>query len=342
MSVTLKDIAEALGISVTTVSRALTGQGRVSSETREKVISKALEMGYGVKVAPGSRDEHKHICIVFNSRLRSLSGDPFYGTVMVGVENECQKYGYKVFLQTISRPDDRTVWEMHQAVRLDGLIFVGADIFPGIVHQAIQSGIPAVLIDNWIPEMAVDAVVTDNRGGIMRLVNYLVSLGHERIGWIGGPLSHRSLQERYDGYRAALREHGITHQRDWTWVHSEAGPQVDQGRVGMEALLARGMPITAVVTDNDSTALGVLQACAHAGVRVPDDLSLVGFDNVELSQFVNPPLTTVHIPKQRMGAIAARRLHELMEGRDADVTLKITLGTDLIIRQSVQQPKMEK
>lgn len=125
---------------------------------------------------------------------------------MVGVENECQKYGYKVFLQTIGKPDDRTVRELHQAVRVDGLIFVGADVYPSIVRQAKQYGIPAVLIDNWMPEMAVDAVVTDNRGGVMRLVNYLVSQGHKRIGFIGGPLSHRSLQERYDGYRAALRK----------------------------------------------------------------------------------------------------------------------------------------
>jgi DNA-binding LacI/PurR family transcriptional regulator len=339
VSVTLRDIAEALGISVTTVSRALTGQGRVSSETRERVIAKALEMGYDFKPNPGSLNDHKHICIVFNSRLQSLSGDPFYGSVLVGVENECQKYGYKVFLQTISRPDDRAIWEMHQAVRLDGLIFVGADVYPNIVQQARQQGIPAVLIDNWIPEMNVDAVVTDNCGGIMRLVNFLVSQGHERIGFIGGPLSHRSLQERYDGYRTALREHGISRQQEWDWIHSQPGPQVDQGRQGMEALLARGMPVTAVVTDNDSTAYGVLQACAQAGVKVPEDLSLVGFDNVELSQFVNPPLTTVHIPKQRMGAIAARRLHELIEGQDADVALRIVLGTELIIRHSVQPPQ---
>lgn len=165
MSVTLKDIAEALGISVTTVSRALNGQGRISSATRERVLQKALEMGYDVKPGLGRRDDTRHICIVFNARLQSLSGDPFYSTVMVGVENECQKYGYKVFLQTIGKPDDRTVRELHQAVRVDGLIFVGADVYPSIVRQAKQYGIPAVLIDNWMPEMAVDAVVTDNRGG---------------------------------------------------------------------------------------------------------------------------------------------------------------------------------
>jgi DNA-binding LacI/PurR family transcriptional regulator len=104
----------------------------------------------------------------------------------------------------------------------------------------------------------------------------------------------------------------------------------------MEALIERGLPVTALITDNDSTALGVLQACAAAGIKVPKDLSLVGFDNVKLSEYVNPPLTTVHIHKRRMGAMAARRLHELITGQDADVPLRITLGTELVIRDSVR------
>jgi len=336
VAVTLKDIAAKLDLSVTTVSRALTGQGRISQQTRQQVMEKAHEMGYDFKPAK-SDIALKNICIVFNARLQSLPADPFYGTVMVGVENECQKYGYKVFFQTIAHSDDSSLWELHKSGHLDGLIFVGADVYAGIIQQAKSYDIPAVLVDNWLPDMTVDCVVTDNRGGIMRLVNYLVSQGHERIGFIGGPLSHRSLQERYDGYRAALRENGIVRKHEWGWIHSEPGPQVDQGREGMEALLERGMPVTAIITDNDSTALGVLQACDSAGIKVPEDLSLVGFDNVELSEYVNPPLTTVHIHKHRMGAMAARRLHELLVNKDADVPLRITLGTELIIRKSVKQ-----
>ncbi len=336
MGVTQKDISKQLGVSVTTVSRAITGQGRVSPRTRRQVLEKASELGYEIKPASGNEKVNQSICIVFNSRLQSLPADPFYGTVMVGVESECQKYGHKVFFQTISNPHDKSLWELHYTGQLDGLILVGADVYPEIARQAQAQGIPVVLVDNWEPDMSVNCVVTDNRGGIMRLVNYLVSQGHERIGFIGGPLSHRSLQERYDGYRAALRENGITHSRDWSWLHSESGPQVEQGQEGLHALLDRGMPVTAVITDNDSTAVGVLRACEAAGIRVPDDLSLVGFDNVELSEHVTPPLTTVNIHQRQMGAMAARRLHELMEGRDADVPLRITLGTELIIRRSVK------
>ncbi|MDI9485098.1 MAG: LacI family DNA-binding transcriptional regulator [Bacillota bacterium] len=335
MSVTLKDIAEELGVSVTTVSRALTGRGRVSPQTRQQVMEKASELGYNF-ASSGNSTAQSSICVVFNARLHSLSADPFYSTVMVGVENECQKYGSKVFFQTIDKPHDTSLWELHERGQLDGLILVGADVFPSVVEQAKSLAVPVVLVDNWLPDLPVDCVVTDNRGGIMRLVNYLVSQGHERIGFIGGPLSHRSLQERYDGYRAALRENGIARKHEWGWIHAESGPQADKGREGMEALIERGLPVTALITDNDSTALGVLQACAAAGIKVPKDLSLVGFDNVKLSEYVNPPLTTVHIHKRRMGAMAARRLHELITGQDADVPLRITLGTELVIRDSVR------
>ncbi|NLL43076.1 MAG: LacI family transcriptional regulator [Firmicutes bacterium] len=335
MSITLKDIAVELGVSVTTVSRALTGKGRVSPQTRQQVVEKARELGYEFTPLEGG-GASRNICIVFNARLQSLPADPFYGTVMVGVENECRKYGYKVLLQTIDNPNDTNLWELHKSGQLDGLILVGADVYASVVEQAKALDIPVVLVDNWLPDLPVDCVVTDNRGGIMRLVNYLVSQGHERIGFIGGPLSHRSLQERYDGYRAALRENGIARRHEWGWIHAESGPQVDKGREGMAALIERGLPVTAVITDNDSTALGVLQACARAGIKVPVDLSLVGFDNVKLSEFVNPPLTTIHIHKRRMGAMAARRLHELMSGQDADVPLRITLSTELVIRDSVQ------
>jgi LacI family transcriptional regulator len=337
MAVTLKDIADQLGVSITTVSRALNGRGRISDATREEVRKKAAELGYDLNSQPQGETSRKRICIVINSRLHPLPADAFYGTVMVGVENECQKHGSNVFFQTVSQGDDASLWDLHGREQLDGMILVGADIYPSIVEEAKRRGIPVVLVDNWLPNLHVDCVVTDNRGGIIQLVNYLVSQWHERIGFIGGPLSHSSLQERYEAYQAALVANGIQPNSDWCWLHTAPGPQVSKGKEGIEALLERGLPVTAVITDNDNTALGVLHGCGAAGIRVPEDLSLVGFDNVELSEHVNPPLTTVHIHKHHMGKIAARRLHELIQGEDAHVPLRIRLGTELVIRASVQQ-----
>ena len=133
MSVTLKDIAEELGVSVTTVSRALTGRGRVSPQTRQLVMEKH-RTGYDF-ASSGNSTAQSSICVVFNARLHSLSADPFYSTVMVGVENESQKYGSKVFFQTLEKPHDTSLWELHERGQLDGLILVGADVFPSVVEQ---------------------------------------------------------------------------------------------------------------------------------------------------------------------------------------------------------------
>ena len=150
MAITLKDIAEELGVSVTTVSRALSGRGRISAATRRQVMEKAVELGYDL-AAPEAEGGRRRICIVLNSRLQPLSADSFYGTVMVGIENECQKHGSNVLFQTISNAADGGLWDLHGKEQLDGMILVGADIYPSIVKEGEKSGpIPVVLVDNWL------------------------------------------------------------------------------------------------------------------------------------------------------------------------------------------------
>ena len=124
-------------------------------------MEKASELGYNF-ASSGNSTAQSSICVVFNARLHSLSADPFYSTVMVGVENECQKYGSKVFFQTIDKPHDTSLWELHERGQLDGLILVGADVFPSVVEQAKSLAVPVVLVDNWLPDLPVDCVVTDN------------------------------------------------------------------------------------------------------------------------------------------------------------------------------------
>ena len=173
MSVTLKDIAEELGVSVTTVSRALTGRGRVSPQTRQQVMEKASELGYNF-ASSGNSTAQSSICVVFNARLHSLSADPFYSTVMVGVENECQKYGSKVFFQTMDKPHDTSLWELHLAA---GRVNPGrADVFSSVVEQAKSLAVPVSL-------SITGCLIRQDHGNRqpgrnMRLVNYLVSQGH--------------------------------------------------------------------------------------------------------------------------------------------------------------------
>ena len=335
MAVTMKDIADALGMSISTVSRALSNKGRIGEETRSLVFEQARKMGYAVR-SPTGRRVPANIGIVFSKRLNSLTQDPFYSTVMVGVEQECSKYNYQVVFLTIDQEDGGRIWALFNEQRLDGLIMVGGDIKQQLVQQALDRRIPLVLIDNRLEGLDVDCVVTDNRGGVLKLMKHLYDLGHRRIGFIGGPLSHSSLNERFRTYREFLSEAGIKPGEEWIWTHGAPGPQIEKGYEGIKALAEGGLKVTALITDNDNTAIGVLRGCAELGIRVPDDLSIGGFDNTAMAEHVSPALTTVHIHKMEMGEFAARRLYDIMSGANS-VPVVITLATSLICRQSARQ-----
>jgi DNA-binding LacI/PurR family transcriptional regulator len=334
MAVTLKDIADALGMSISTVSRALSNKGRISEETRSLVFEQARKMGYAAKSPTGKRVP-ANIGIVFSNRLHSLIQDPFYSTVMVGVEQECSKYNYQVTFLTIDDEDGSRIWALYNEQRIDGLIMVGGDIKQRLVHQVLDRKIPLVLIDNRLEELDVNCIVTDNRGGVRKLMKHLYELGHRRIGFIGGPLTHSSLNERFRAYREFLGEAGVRPSDQWIWTHEAPGPQTEKGYEGIKVLAKGGLQVTALITDNDNTAIGVLRGCAELGIRVPDELSIAGFDNTAMAEHVSPALTTVHIHKMEMGEFAARRLHEIMSGVNS-VPVVTTLATSLICRQSAR------
>lgn len=328
MKVTMKDIAAALEVSITTVSRALNDRGRIGAATKSMIIAKAEEMGY--KMPRGKAD--KIVGVVFDKRLQSLATDPFYSTVMMGVERQCQKFNSQVFFHTVDQSADDRLHFLYDQGRLHGLIVVGGDIRNGFIRSLQQRKIPVVIVDNCLYGTDVDAVVTDNSGGVRKLIDHLYRLGHRRIGFIGGPMSHSSLAERYQTYRAVLREKGIEPQKEWSWIHSGPGPSVEQGYQAVLAWQAQGLALTSLLTDNDSTAIGVLRACTERGIRIPGDLSVVGFDNIALAEHVSPGITSIHVHKMAMGEWAAKRLHELMA--EEQIPIRITLSTELVVRGS--------
>lgn len=332
MRVTMKDIAEKLGVSVPTVSRALKNQGQIGNKTRKLILKTAQELGYEFR-EEANRASGKMIGIVFDKRLQSLPTDPFYGIVMMGVEEQCQSYQTQVFFHTIDQSaEDTRLWNLFAEGRLHGLILVGGDISEELVRAVKARNIPFVLVDNALEALHVDAVVTDNAGGVRQVMEHLFQLGHKRIGFVGGPLSHPSLAERYETYQNCLSQANISKQPEWEWIHTEAGPTFQKGYQAIRELVHKGLDVTAILTDNDHTAIGILRGCSELGISVPEQLSIVGFDNVAISEHTSPPLTSVHIHKREMGIQAAKRLHELMDHKD--IPIKITLGTELVVRHS--------
>jgi DNA-binding LacI/PurR family transcriptional regulator len=339
MATTIREIAKLAGVSPSTVSRVLNRKGNISKQTQSRVISVARSLGYPV---PSDRSKAEGamaagtVAIVYNRRLSPLVTDPFYGAVVAGIEEGLQELGYRVFLRSIDSANGHTgLFEQDSSGNHnDGLLLVGCDASLDIVSESKKRDIPVVLVDNESKEGRVDCIVSDNEAAAKKAMQHLYALGHRKIGFIGGPQSHVSLAQRYKGYVSTLQGFGIDFRKRWV-VFAESvethGPEI--GYEGTHKLMDGPESPTAIFADNDMTALGALKALHEKGIKVPEEVSVIGFDNIEVSAHTHPPLTTMHIPKMQMGSLAARRLVDLICDKDV-APIKTVVYATLILRDS--------
>lgn len=345
MGTTIREIAKQAGVSPSTVSRVLNRKGNISRETQSKVISVARSLGYPVpsdRVQAEGQVAAGTVAIVYNKRLSPLVTDPFYGAVVAGMEESLQQLGYRVLLRSIDGADGyEGLFEQDSAGNHnDGLLLVGCDVNLDVLREAKEKDIPVVLVDNEAKEDNVDSVVSDNEAAAKCAIQHFYALGHRKIAFIGGPQSHVSLVQRYKGYVGALEDFGINFNGKWAIFAGSVeihGPQI--GYEGTCELMEGPERPTAIFADNDMTALGVLKALHEKGIKVPEEVSVIGFDNIEVSAHTHPPLTTVHIPKMQMGSLAARRLVDLIQGKDTAPIKTVVYGT-LVIRDSTTHLSM--
>lgn len=330
MSVTILEIAERANVAPSTVSRALSGKGRVAERTRKRILEIAQSMGYDASPAPA-----RAIGILYHNRLRFLIGDAFYGTILESVEASFRAWGYRVFFSTLG--DGREdLGRFHQRGEHDGFIIVGCDASHQVIRGLHDAGFPVVLVDNEVPALGVDAVVTANEDGSRELTEHLIARGHRCIAYVAGPLTHISLQQRLNGYRQALQQAGLPADAAWVADAGAGNFGYDTGRAGFETLwVRRRLRPTAILCSNDVVASGVLSAAHELGLRVPGDLAVAGFDDV--AQGTRPTLTTMHIFRRHMGAEAARLLYERIQKPDRPAT-KVALYPTLQVRESTGGP----
>lgn len=325
MSTTIRDVAKRVGVSPSTVSRALNKKGRIGKATRRKILRAAQEMDYHPNVnARGlATNRTGNVGIIIDKRHRPLLSS-FYDRIILKVEEETGNQGYHLVFATTdggSSPP-RCVQERH----VDGLILMGCDISAELI-LCLQKGSPIVLVDNRLD--GANSIETENIGGGYKAVEHLIELGHREIGFISEPLSNLNFRERFEGYSLALKEHGLEYDDN---LVAEGITRPDHGYIAMTILLEKGRP-SAVFAANDSTAVGALRAIAEKGLRVPDDIAMVGFDDGEIASHTDPPLTTARIFRERMGMLAAKRLVDLIKNPDQP-PVQIRLSTELIIRES--------
>ncbi|WP_077033842.1 LacI family DNA-binding transcriptional regulator [Pelomonas sp. KK5] len=332
---TIKDVARHAGVSVTTVSHVVNGTRPVSAGGRERVQSAIRELGYVPNAMARSLKSNTTSTL---GMLIPNSSNPYFAEIVRVVEERCFGAGYTLVLcNTDDDPHRQRVYlQVLTERRIDGLIVVSTGNDETLARQLDGLKVPIVLLDREIAEPRCDLVETAHMQGAMDAVRHLVSLGHRRIACIGGPAGVAPSEQRIAGWRVALAENGCTPESGEADALLWRGGFTSQGGYeAMHAILRAGpdeLP-SAVFVCNDLMAIGALRAAYESGVRVPDDLSLVGFDDIELATYTSPALTTVAQPKRRMGTLAVDMLLERIAGRRRDPR-KVVLQPELHVRAS--------
>lgn len=328
MAVSIKDIARLAGVSHSTVSRALSCNELVNHETAARIRQIARETGYRPNSIGRSLVTKKTFAI---GVVVTTVADPFIAEVVSGIEEVVHDGGYAVFLANSNANPEReikVVQSFHER-RVDGILVMASRVGALYLPLLSELNVPIVLIDNQYPGEFVHSICIDDRTGARLAVNHLIQLGHRRIAYLGDQFGLESDKNRLGGYREALEAAGIACPPELVVNGDGKAPG---GRVAMDRLLAlRDLP-TAVFCYNDMSAVGALRSIYDAGLRVPQDISVAGFDDLPIASYLQPALTTVRQPKIEMGRQAAQMLLDLLAGER--VESKIEVQGELIIRAS--------
>lgn len=325
--VTIRELAEAAGVSIGTVSRALKGQPGLSEQTRAQVLSVAQQLGYDTaKLRTG---KPRRILFLYSRTIGSLANNPFYSYVLHGAETACRDPGVPLSIMSVVGGDDIAGQiRRHEA---DALLVAGY-IDPEAMEAVRQCELPLVLVDHFYP--GVRCVNDDNLRGGWLATQHLLEGGARRIAAIFGPLAHYSVSLRAKGFRRALFEAGRLFDPDYEVILDPSLEYRDAGRDAMRRLLELPSPPDAVFVYNDSTAMTAIEYCQEQGLRVPEDIRFVGYDDIEEAARFKPPLTTVKMDKEALGYMAARAL---MEGDVAPN--EASLPVELVVRDSSRAPE---
>jgi LacI family transcriptional regulator len=323
---TIADVAAHAGVSVSTVSKVINDRYGVAETTSARIRTVMDELGYHASLAGQSlRSRRTNVIGVL---VRDL--EPFSAELLKGVAEGVHGTGFElVVFSGCGQPRDQAGWERRYLARISGTLADGVILVtPGSVDAA--AGSPVVAVDHNVRSSALPTVDSENFLGAVAAVEYLIGLGHRRIGFVAGRPDLESARLREAAYRRALEEAGI---RVEPALVREGGFQTESAREATDALLALDPRPTAIFAANDVMALAVMSAAAARGLAIPDDLSVVGFDNVPESALAVPPLTTVEQPIRQMGVEAVRVLRELIEdpGRAPE---RVVLPTRLVVRRS--------
>jgi LacI family transcriptional regulator len=335
MWVTIRDVAKLAGVSIATVSRVLNNNSYpVAEKTRKKVLRAAKDLDFQPsRLATGLRlEKSAAIGLIFPSFM----GSTYYSEIFHAIEDEATVKGYSIILGSSygHTEKEELLIDLLRERRVEGLIIIPSSHNLDLkYYQCLRGKIPFVFVDRYLPEIDADRVTTDNVKGAYIAIKHLIKLGHERIALLSGPEAPcTSIQDRIKGYEKALREFGIGFRKIIETEKNLNKPKKCAYKA-MTSFLTNESRISSLFAVNDGIAIGALRAIREAGLKVPDDIAVIGYDGDEIAPFASVPLTTVVQRKEEMGKIAVRLLLERI-GQKRGPSRHILLEPRLVVRAS--------
>ncbi len=330
---TIYDVARAAGVSTATVSRALNGTGKIATATRAAIEQAVAELGYRPNTIARSLVTKSTQTIAL--MLPDIT-NPFYASLVEGIQQLALKRGYTMLLCTTGGDPQREEQYLNllRGSQVAGALVDGLVLPSERIARIVEEGFPIVCLDRDINSPLVPLVQVDNRLGAQLATEHLLALGHRVIGHVAGAPELRISEERAAGYAEALAAAGIDPDRR---LVAPGGFTEEDGSDAARTLLDASPRMTAIFAANDLSALGAINAISATGRRVPDDVSVVGFDNLRLSAFMSPPLTTIHQPAHEIASRATQILIDLTRGRDVR-QMRYVFEPKLVVRASTAAP----
>ncbi|MGB9857796.1 MAG: LacI family DNA-binding transcriptional regulator [Dictyoglomaceae bacterium] len=333
---TMKDVAKRAGVSVSTVSHVINKTRYVEEETKKKVLSAIKELGYRPNIVARSlRKKSTNTIGLIVSNIANL----FYPEVVRGIEDVLLEHKYNIILCNSDEDIDkeREYIEVLYSKQVDGIIITPSKSTETRknLELFISQDIPVILVDRRIAGIETDVVLADNVFGTFSATEYLINLGHKRIGIITGPLDTTTGKERLDGYLKALEKYNIPVEKD---LIREGNFKRDGGYEKGKELLDLENPPTAIISSNNLMTLGLISAISERELKIPEDISIISFDDMEWFKYFSPPLTAISQPSYELGKTAGLLLIERLKRRRKRPK-EVILPTNLIIRGSCTSPK---
>jgi DNA-binding LacI/PurR family transcriptional regulator len=334
MSIKIKDIANALDLSSATVSLVINNKPGVRNETREKIFNYINEHGYNMSAKKVSLVQNRNIrFIVYKKHGKVVSDTPFFSQLIEGIEAESRKSGYNLVVSYDNKSeDDMELLKYLTKNPPEGIIILATEMSRSDFSEFEKIPVPIVLLDNSFDGEKIDTVAINNELGAFEATAHLIEMGYNEIGYLHSSVNINNFTKRKNGFQKALDSKNIQLKENLIFSLDST---IEGAYMDMLQLLKSGVTLPgALFADNDIIAFGAIKAMKEFKIRIPEDISIIGFDDMPFCTLSEPTLSTIKVFKQRMGMIAVSRLIEKIEG-DAPEFVKIEVGTELVIRDSI-------